>query len=145
MKTVVFVLASIFSLLSSFSYAQTAKDVFSPQTEITWLGLDFTAAKFQGDRERIGTSSDLKKLLTTWNNLMMNETEKFDIGKALDRLPLKNAIPMTIEHNDGLDLSQLDDNKGGHMTKEDVSSIVGSYKFKGISGVGLLFVVENCS
>src|ERR1041385_6035249 len=100
MKTVVFVLASTFSLLSSFSYAQTAKDVFSPQTEITWLGLDFTAARFPGDRERIGTTSDLKKLLTTWNNLMMNETEKFDVVKSLDRAPLKNAIPMTIEHNE---------------------------------------------
>jgi hypothetical protein len=143
MKKVVFVWASILFLFCSFSYAQTAKDVFSPQTEITWLGLDFTAAKFQGDRERLGTESDLRKLITTWNNLMMNEPEKFDVGKSLDRSLLKNAIPMTIQHNEGLNLSQPDDGKATHMTKEDISHIVSSYKFKSLSGVGLLFVVES--
>jgi len=145
MKPVVFVLTSIFSLLFSFSYGQTAKDVFSTQTEITWMGLDFTGAKFPGDRERIGTETDLRKLLTIWNNLMMNEPDKFDVGKSLDRAPLKNAILTTIEHNDGLNLSQLEDSKGGHMTKEDISTIVNSYNFKSLSGVGLLFVVESFS
>ena len=145
MKTVVFVFASIFSLLSSFGYAQTAKDVFSPKTEITWLGLDFTAAKFPGDRERMGTETDLRKLLATWNNLMMIEPDKFDVGKALDRPPLKNEIPMTMKHNEGLNLSQPDDFKKTVMTKEDISTIVNSYDFNSLSGVGLLFVVESFS
>jgi hypothetical protein len=76
---------------------------------------------------------------------LLIETEKFDVGKSLERPPLKNDIPTTIEHNEGLNLSQLEDSKGGHMTKEDISQIVNSYNFKSLSGVGLLFVVESFS
>jgi hypothetical protein len=42
----------LFVLLISFGAvsAQTKSDVFNKDIEVTWLGLDFSNAKFLGDR-----------------------------------------------------------------------------------------------
>jgi len=145
----VFVLASFLSFLCSFTYAQTAKDVFSPQTNITWLGLDFTGAKLIGDREKYGSEKDIKKMIQSWNRLMIDETEKYDVGEALGRPPLKNAIEWTIDHNDNLNPAEMvtESPKGKSvMNRQNVAQIVNSYDFKSLSGnVGLLFVVESFS
>jgi hypothetical protein len=132
--------------IANFGLAQTAKDVFDEKTPITWLGLDFTGAKFAGDREKIGSEEDLHKLMTAWNNLMINEPEKFDVGKALHRLPLKQAVDIAIAHNEKLNLQgTMTSAEVSHLSKEDVSRIVASYDFGAQSGIGVLFVVDSFS
>jgi hypothetical protein len=125
---------------------QSAKDVFDEKTPITWLGLDFTGAKFVGDREKIGSEEDLHKLMTAWNNLMLNEPEKFDVGKALHRLPLKQAVDIAIAHNEKLNLQgTMTSAEGSHLSKDDVARIVASYDFGTQHGIGVLFVVDSFS
>ncbi len=140
------ILFSVCAFISQLAMAQSAKDVFDEKTAITWLGLDFTGAKFLGDREKIGSEDDLHKLMTAWNNLMVNEPEKFDVGKALHRLPLKQAVEIAIAHNEKLNLQgTMTSAETSHLTKEDVSRIISSYDFASQNGIGVLFVVDSFS
>jgi hypothetical protein len=140
------ILFSVCVFIAQSGIAQSAKDVFDVKTPITWLGLDFTGAKFVGDREKIGGEEDLHKLMKAWNNLMINEPDKFDVGKALHRLPLKQAVDVAIAHNEKLNLQgTMTSTEISHLTKEDVSRIVSSYDFGSNSGIGVLFVVDSFS
>ena len=132
--------------LSSQLFAQQKRDIFDPKIKMTWLGLDFTEAKIIGDAEKFQSESDTRKLIMAWNNLMINEAEKFDVGKALQRAPLPQAIPITIAHNEQLNIAGMMENTGLlHLTKEDVSRIVASYDFGSQSGLGVIFIVETFS
>ncbi len=140
------ILISVYVFIAQCGIAQSAKNVFDEKTPITWLGLDFTGAKFIGDQEKLGTEEDLHKLLTAWNNLMINEPDKFDVGKALHRLPLKQAVEVAIAHNEKLNLQgTMTSSEITHLNKEDVSRIVSSYDFGSNKGVGVLFVIDSFS
>lgn len=128
--------------------AQTRSDVFKKEEPVTWLGLDFTNAKLIGDRERLGSESDVRHLLEAWNDLILKEPEKFDIAKAIGRTKIENAVEVTNEHNAELDvMSMFSDSEKDyvHVKASDVEQIVGSYDFKGKTGIGLMFVVESFS
>ena len=79
-------------------------DVFNPSTEITWLGLDFSGAKFIGDRERLGSESDIRHLLDAINELMIKEADKYNVAAAIQRKTVENATDVTNEHNAELDV-----------------------------------------
>jgi hypothetical protein len=136
----------LFSLISA--NAQTRRDIFDSSVEITWLGIDLSKAKLIGDRERYGSESDMRKLAEGWNDIFLKEPEKFNVARSLGRTQVKNAIEVTGDHNQQLDiLSQYTDNKDefGHMKLSDVDEVVADYDFSGLSGIGLMFIVESFS
>ncbi len=126
--------------------AQERSDVFDLKTNITWLGLDFTSAKLIGDRERLGSESDIRHLLDAWNDLMIKEADKFSIARATDRKTVTNNVDVTKEHNAELDvLSMYSDSEKDylHLSREGVDEIISGYDFKGLTGIGLMFNVES--
>ena len=140
----------LFVLLISFGAvsAQTRSDVFNKDIEVTWLGLDFTNAKFLGDREKFGSESDVKHLMTAWNELIINESEKFNVAKAVDRSKVTNAIEVTTARNGEVDVQAIfTDNQKDylHIQPSDIDGIVSSFDFKGKTGIGLVFIVESFS
>jgi len=141
--------AALFILLlsSTLTFAQSTKDIFDMKKKIGWLGLDFSDAKFQGDKERFTSDTIVEKLITAWNNLMIKETEKYDVGKALHRPPLQNLIFVTMNHNADLNVSGIvdDNSKLFHFTKEDIARIVSSYDFGTLQDIGVMFIVESFS
>jgi hypothetical protein len=76
---------ALFLLISSTAFGQTKSDVFKEDVPVTWLGLDFTTTKLIGDREKYGSESDVRHLLDAWNGLIINEPEKFDIARSIDK------------------------------------------------------------
>jgi hypothetical protein len=142
-KTIVFILLVI---LVVPGFAQTKSDVFNPSTEITWLGLDFSGAKFIGDRERLGSESDIRHLLEAINDLMVKEADKYNVAAALKRKSVEIAIDISKEHNAELDILSMISAEGKdhiHLKPEDVEQIIATYDFKDKTGVGLLFNVES--
>lgn len=142
-KTIVFVVSIA---MASSSFAQNRSDIFDPNTEITWLGLDFTGAKFIGDRERLGSESDLHHLLDALNELMVKEADKYNVAAALKRKTVENATEVTTDHNAGLDVLAMISSEGKdhlHLSPDGVQDIVGSYDFKGKTGIGLMLNVES--
>lgn len=143
-------LSFLFVLLASFGAvcAQTKSDVFNKDTEITWLGLDFSNAKFLGDREKFGSESDVKHLMTAWNQLILNEPAKYNVAKAVDRSTITNAIDVTTDRNAEVDVQAIftDEQKDYlHIQPSDIDGIVSSFDFKGKTGIGLVFIVETFS
>ena len=139
----------ILMLISSSLVAQTTRsDVFVNTNKVTWLGLDFTEAKFLGDRERYGSESDMRKLLEAWNNFFIIEADKYNIAACIDRPKVEKEISVTLDHNGELDvLAMYSDSERDylHLSRDGVSEIVSSYDFKGLSGIGLMFNIESFS
>jgi hypothetical protein len=145
MKTKMSILLSSL-LLASSAIAQTKSDVFKKDVTVTWLGLDFTSAKLIGDRERFGSESDVRHLIDAWNQLILNEPDKFDIAKTIDRIKVENAVEVTNEHNAELDVMSMfsnDEKDYLHIKPSDVEEIIFGFDFKDLSGVGLMFNVES--
>ncbi len=125
--------------------AQDMKDIFDEDKDITWLGLDFTSAKFIGDRQRLGTSSDIQRLLQSWNDLIMTENEKFGIGQYIGKTKVTSDFSVTKEHNaalDVLDMTSSDSKDEFHLRTSMIQEIINGYDFKDNQGVGVMFVVE---
>jgi hypothetical protein len=133
-------------LTTSAVFAQTKSDVFRPDVQVTWLGLDFTSAKLIGDRERFGSESDVRHLIDAWNDLILNEPDKFDIAKTIGRKKVENAVEVTNEHNVELDVMSMFSNEEKdylHVKTSDVEEIIAGYDFKALTGIGLMFNVES--
>ena len=141
---VIVMLLSIF--LTFAALGQDKGDVFNPSTEITWLWLDFSGAKFIGDRERLGSESDIRRLIDAINELMIKEADKYNVAAALQKKQVANAIEVTTEHNAELDVLAMISPEGKdhiHLNPSEVEGIISSYDFKGKSGIGLMFNVES--
>ena len=142
-KTIVFILLIMLTLPG---FSQTKSDVFNPSTQITWLGIDFSGAKFIGDRERLGSESDIRHLLDAINELMIKEADKYNVAAALKRKSVENVVEIANEHNAELDILSMISADGKdhiHLKPADVEQIIASYDFKGKSGIGVIFNVES--
>jgi hypothetical protein len=128
--------------------AQEMQDIFNRMSKITWLGIDFTGARFIGDRERYGSTSDVQHLISGWNDLMLNEREKFDLAKAIDKIKTEDVFDVTKEHNATLDVTEIFSNDiKDHirLKPDDIVAIIADYDFKGNRGIGVMFNVESFS
>ena len=143
MKSVVFIL-SVF--ITSATFAQDKRDIFSPSTEVTWLGVDFSGAKLIGDRERLGSESDIRHLLDAINELMIKEADKYNVAAAIQKKTVENGTQVANEHNAELDVMSMLSNDGKdhiHLNPTSVEEIISTYDFKGLTGIGLIFNVES--
>ena len=142
-QTIVFIFAI---MLTMPAFAQTKSEIFDPNSEVTWLGLDFSAAKFIGDRERLGSESDLHHLLDALNELMVKEADKYNVAAALQKKKVEYATDVTTEHNAGLDVLAMispDGKDHVHLSPDGVQEIISAYDFKGNSGTGMMLNVES--
>jgi len=143
MKSAVFILSAF---ITSAVFAQDRGDIFSPSTEITWLGVDFSGAKLIGDRERLGSESDIRHLLDAINELMIKEADKYNVAAAIQKKKVENGTQVANEHNAELDVMSMLSKNGNdhiHLKPADVEEIISTYDFKGLTGIGLIFNVES--
>lgn len=148
MRTRKIAIIVVMTLFCATLHAQDMQDIFDRKTPVTWLGLDFSGARLIGDRQRLGSISDVQHLIEAWNDLMVKEAEKYDVAIAIDKIKAENAIEITKEHNAGLDVSEMFSNElkdHFHLRPDDIVAIVADYDFKGKTGLGVMFNVESFS
>ena len=142
------ILIAVFQIAA---FAQSKSDIFSDDTELTWLGLDFSEVHFIGtaaqwqDAGAI-TSTDLRdKYFVLWNEIFVDEKAKYDISKATNRTIVKYAVDVTATINAKSDKDYFVDDPGSfrHLDKEKIASMVKQYDYKGKKGLGMMFVVEG--
>jgi hypothetical protein len=134
------------SLLTFELNAQTVKDAFDPAVKITWLGLDFSGAKYIGDYEHLGTDYHLKMLMASMNELLSNERDKFNIEKFFNKQEVDYKLDVSEKHNADLKTDSTYSNNPGaqlHLKPEDIDKIIAGYDFSGLKGIGLMFNVET--
>ncbi len=130
----------------SFVYNVTAQDYRSSSTLVTFLGLDFTHMKFLLDDEKITDSELQNKYFRSWNDLMLEEKDKYNITKATGHIDIDYDMDMINTLNDkakGPFLTHKSSELKG-MDESDISAIVKKYPLK-LSGVGLVFIIEGFS
>jgi hypothetical protein len=136
------------TLLTGIGHAQGMQEIFDRKGQVTWLGLDFSVSKFIGDRERFGSTSDVQHMLEAWNDVIVGQKEKFDIGVFIDKIKVDYAIEIVKEHNASLDVTDIfssEEKDRVRLKPGDIPTIVAEYDFTGKSGIGLMFIVESFS
>ena len=146
-------LSVVFLMAVASTKAQTKDNIFDGASEITWLGLDFSQAKFIGDASNFGGAGEVTnesfrdKFTKGWNQLFIDEMKKYDVAAAVHRTGVKYAIDVTLKANSNLkkDFFSNSPNDYKSLTDEKINSLVKGYDFQGNSGIGLMYIVEGMS
>lgn len=147
-----FILSVAVLMMSVAVWAQTKADVFG-DAPITWLGLDFSQMKFIGDATQWKdageiTNSQLRdKYFPGWNDLFVNEKDRYKLADAVNRTEVNYAIEVTRKANNSLKSNFFTDDANMYQTlnEQKVADLVKKYDFMGNKGIGMLFFVEGMS
>ena len=143
--------AALFLALGTQSIlAQSRADIFDGKTPITWLGLDYTQAKFiispSDEKSKEELNADFTgKYIPAWNYLFMMEKKKFDVAKAVHRSEVKYALSVTEKVNNTItkDFYSTNQKEYQTLTEGNIRDLVKSYDFQGNKGIGMMFFVEG--
>lgn len=147
------ILLFLFLLQASLAVqGQTAKDIFTTSNyTYTWLGIDYSQVKLIGDFsqfQEVGGVSPARLKNTyfpAWNNLVLNERTKYNIGAALRKENIQYDITEVNTKNAEAPLEELEAVNAPFYNQEKIQAIVNGYSFKDKSGVGILFIAESLS
>jgi hypothetical protein len=143
-----------FLLLAAFrAPAQNDGDVIRSDKPITWLGLDFTKARFIGSANQFKDAGEVTyyavrdKYIPAWNELFINEQKKYDVAKYVHRESVAFALDVTSRANQKVAESFFSMNPAdfNRLTEADIRRIVKKYDFMKNKGTGLIFFVEGLS
>jgi len=135
LSVLIFVLGSF---TSSFSQDKAKA---SSLTDVVWLGVDFSAAKFTLVTE--DPAVIVNQYLQSINTLIITEIEKFDIKKLFNKSGVTNSIDQVNENNAKIDPSTFVINNEFKLEPEEVAHIIKKYKIPEKSGTALVFIAEN--
>lgn len=135
--------ALLFCGISTTSYSQTLKDVFTnSEAPITYLGVDFSKAKLLAP----GNPDEIRnRLYTAINYVVINEPKKYDIKGAFHKSNVINDITAVNAKNEKANINEiLSTNSADYnrFKESDISAIVKDLDLSGKTGIGLVFVVE---
>lgn len=148
MKKSMLLLALLAATLTGF--AQSAR--LDKNQTLTWLGLDFTHLKFIGNAAQWKDAGDISntelrsKYFPGWNDLVVNERERYDLAKATNFAEVVYKADVANSANSAASKVNYFTDDAGDFQKLDevaVRKMVGQYNFKGATGTGLLFIVEG--
>ena len=134
------------TLTSCQAFAQhSLSDLYNGKAKLTFLGLDFTQAKYIG---RIGFTDPVAiktQYLASWNNLIEYEPKKFSLQEAFKLRPYQYQSKVTdmIKLNESADVKENITEEAYAITEEQVKKSVSRYSLSEKDGIGLVYVVES--
>ena len=146
MKFKSLILCAILCSQSDSLFSQDLNAIFEAGTPISWLGLDFTKAKFTGDAVRFKDDDAVYKLIEDLNTLMLAESEKYNIPEAFEKTHVENVFDVTAKRNRTLKADDIRSDAMSNfssLSEDDVKEIVAGYDFMGTKGIGLMFIIDN--
>ena len=148
MKKVVY-LITVFSLISCFGISQKIEDLFTKsETKITWMGIDFSHVKLIGEFSQFaeagttGVAAIRNKYFSGWNNLILNEYEKYNIEGMFRKENINLKIAEINKINENTSIEDLEADEQPNYTKEDIALFVKKYNFEEKAGIGLLMIAD---
>lgn len=146
MKQYIKIFLTLAVALTMLSANAQTSELFDPKTPFTWLGIDFSQAKVIGERERITTDTQLKDMVTAWNDLMIKEASKYNVKKAFHKEQVTTDFSPVLRHNEALDLSSMLVDQPAveeAFNTGVINTILKSYDFGNLNGIGLMLNVES--
>ena len=139
MKNILILVALFFGFSSSSIIGQAKIS----DAEVTWYGIDFTAAKMIGSDGFKEPHHIQEKFLAKWNKLMKNEKDKYSIGKFYNKTKVDFNLDLVTERNKLVDPEALVIEKSYNIDIASVEEITKHYGSETARGLGMLFVVES--
>jgi len=133
-------------LLTNNVFAQTLKNFFNDSEYPTvYLGIDFSKAKLINDP--MANAIDIKnRLYYSINAVTLNETKKYDFGKAFHKSSVSNDLSGVKKRIDKINAENiLSDNVDdfNRLKESDINDVVKGLEIsKSKEAVGILFVME---
>lgn len=146
MKKILFLSICCFSIIAR---GQSAEDLFrTTDTKLYWLGIDFSNVKLIGDFSQFlgageKSASQIKKTyFPAWNELILNERQKYDVPGMLRKDDIIYDIDMITQLNTTAPLEEMEVDNDPNYTKADMERFVAKYNTAGKNGIGILLVAE---
>lgn len=144
MKKFTLFIALLFSVGQAFAQ-QTLADLYNGKAKLTFLGLDFTQAKYIG-RAGFTDPMAIKNLhMVSWNNLIEYEPKKFSMQDAFKLRPdqYQSKVSDMIKLNESADVKDNITEEHYTISEEQVKKSVSKYTLSEKDGIGLVYVVES--
>lgn len=145
MRKILFIL--IFITNTVLTKSQPLEDLLTnPKTVITYLGIDFSHAKYFGNTGTVDTL-EMIGLFNKINDLIVVEYNKYDIKSAIKKDSVLLNISLTKKINTSIDKNKLltkNYKELDKITKDSVQKIVKNYNLDEYSdGIGFVFIVDH--
>ncbi len=144
MKKLAVTLLLMVGAVCTLQAQNTMKDLFAGNTKLTYLGLDFTQARFVGSTGFNDPIAIRANIMPVWNTLQITEYEKYSLQKSF-KLPNElYAINVddNVKRNKDINVNERIIDESYMITEDDVKKAVKDYNVKEKSGIGLSYVVE---
>lgn len=131
------------------SQAQTIQDIFNPAVPVTWFGIDYSHSKIIGTVSQFGgkipvTAAEIHdKYYVEWNQLILDEPEKFDVAKMISRKTVVKDIRMVTQLNAGSSMDSVEVVSTPSYSQEQIQKFVSAYPLENKSGIGMVFITES--
>lgn len=141
-KSLLFVVALFFAGQAS---AQTLSDLFAGKAKLTFLGLDFTQAKYIGRAGFVDPIAIKNQHITSWNNLIEFEPKKFSLQEAFKLKPdmYQTKVADMIKLNESAEVKDNITEDAYVITEDQVKKSVSKYSLSEKDGIGIVYVVES--
>ncbi|MDH5365619.1 MAG: hypothetical protein OEW67_01425 [Cyclobacteriaceae bacterium] len=149
MKKTLLLLLILSTYLSGF--CQDTKSLFDRDTEITWLGIDFSHVKIIGEfshyfiAESKGAIEIRDMYFPAWNYLVQGERNKYDFRPMLRKRDVFYNIDMIMSVNEKTNIDSLKAHSSPRYSTTEIENFVSKYDFSSIrnkDGIGILFIAE---
>ena len=148
MKTVI-ALSICFLLQLNGIKAQTREDLFTDkEIKYFFYGIDYSNAKFIGEFAHFEESGQKNmegiksEFFSRWNDVLIKESDKFDVKKAFRLNNLAYRIEEITTVNEATEVDSMAATKSTAFSKADIEAIVSNYNFEAKEGVGIIFISE---
>jgi len=138
----ILLLLALFSINTSL-YGQD-KSLLFENREFVWCGLDYSKVKCVGEGEFLEFYADSTNYFKQWNDLMFEESSKYDFKKAYDKDFQVNDLSISSHRNSNINVNQLQVTSGKKLTKSELEDIVADYDLTDHqNGLGLVYIFEE--
>ena len=124
----------------------TMQGLFAGNTKLTFLGIDFTNAKYVGAAGFTDPSAIKNQHIKSWNSLLVLEPKKFslqEVFKNKDDSRYETNIDDLTRINTAVEVESNITEEQHLLTEADVNRIAAKYKLAPSDGVGVAYIAEN--
>lgn len=113
-------------------------------TEFVWCGLDYSKVKCIGAESFNDPDAIKEKYFVGWNDLVLLESDKYDIKGAYQKQSQINDLSVVSERNKMPEAADLVIEGSYSLSEKDIEEIIASYDLKTVKeGLGVVYIMES--
>ncbi|ANH82907.1 hypothetical protein A8C56_19660 [Niabella ginsenosidivorans] len=128
--------------------AQTIKErISNKDIPVYFYGIDFTKTVLIGD-SKANAQDIVSRQFAGINDLLINESGKYDVAGAVRRSDLKTDLTFVNERNEKADPDKLlssNPEDFNRLSESDITTLIKGFNAGNKEGIGLLFIVGGMS